>query len=240
MRTVIGTVVVAALCLTGSMATAGRIVLAEDDWTLSDTGFNAPNDPGAFAANVAAWFTGGQAGSFLAYSNNFGLTGSLLGTAMETAGHTWTVSTAGPLDLARLTPYDGVFLSVAYTTGVDIAALQQYVDGGGAVYLYAGAGSVAMWNDFLLPYGLAYATGYNPLVGNRPIDSDHPLFAGVDSLYDYNGNDVYDLDPADPANEILVTSQGRGLYAVYDSSVPEPATAALLVIGAAVLARKRR
>ena len=64
---------------------AGMIVLANDEWTLSETGYShTVSDPGVFATNVAGWFTGGSAGNFLAYSSNFGLTGSSL--AFRTMG----------------------------------------------------------------------------------------------------------------------------------------------------------
>ncbi len=68
-------------------AQAGKIVVANDDWTLSNTGFIAPNDPDVFATNVAAWFTGGGTGSFLAYCNAHGLTESSLANAITGAGH---------------------------------------------------------------------------------------------------------------------------------------------------------
>ena len=92
-------------------AQAGRIVVANDEWTLSNSGFFAPNDPGIFATNVASWLGGAGPRDFLAFSNNFGLTGSSLASAMTGAGHTWTVTTASAqFALANLQNFDGVFL----------------------------------------------------------------------------------------------------------------------------------
>ena len=34
-------------------ALAGKIVVANDEWTLGNPGFFSPNDPGKFAVNVA-------------------------------------------------------------------------------------------------------------------------------------------------------------------------------------------
>ena len=82
--------------VSGSLA-AGRIVVSHDDLVLADGGVHEPSDPGVFAKNVASWFTGGRAGRFLAYSDNQGLTGNLLISAMVSAGHTWVVSTSTPL-----------------------------------------------------------------------------------------------------------------------------------------------
>ncbi len=129
-------ILIAALLL-GLSAHAGKIVVNNDEWTLSNSGWSAPNDPGIFATNVATWFTGGGTGSFLAYSTNFGLTGSALNSAITTAGHTWTVSTAVTFDLPTLLGYDGVFLM---GNAADNSVLTQYVNAGGNVYLGAGTG----------------------------------------------------------------------------------------------------
>jgi hypothetical protein len=91
-------------------ANAGKIVLANDEWTLSDYGYGqSVSDPGVFATNVASWFTDGTTGNFLAYSSNFGLTGSSLANSMTSTGNSWTVSTSTTFDLATLSAYDGIF-----------------------------------------------------------------------------------------------------------------------------------
>ena len=198
----------------------GKIVVVNDDWVLSNTGFAAPNDPGTFATNVAAWFTGGRPGKFHAYSDHFGLTGSSLASAMTSAGHTWTTGTAGfTFDLATLQEYDGIFLLVA---PADNQVLIDYVESGGNVYLaYSGDGSHLdeQYNTFVNHFGLGLGVINNGIVGNVAVSSPHPIFAGVDSLYNVNGSDIVDLAPADPRQTILVSQNGHGLYAVYDEAV---------------------
>ena len=95
------------------------------------------------------------------------------------------------------------------------------------------------WNPFLNAFGLRSAPVYNGIAGNIPINSPHPIFAGVSQLYQNNGNSITDLEPANPNNEVLVFSQdGQGLYAVY--IVPEPASLLALGVGLAGVAGLRR
>jgi hypothetical protein len=219
-------------------AQAGKIVLTNDEWTLSDSGFGVPNDPGRFALNVANWFTGSTTGnSFLVYTSNFGLTGGSLSSVMTGAGNTWTVTTGVPQNLATLQSYAAVFLA---GTVFDNNELIQYVNGGGNVFLEGGTGlggaaaEAAQWNTFLNAFGLGFGSVYNGVGGDIPINSSHPIFAGVDHLYQNNGNDTLDINASDPSAQVLVTSGVHGLYAVYESvSVPEPGT--LLLLGAALL-----
>ena len=194
----------------------GRIVASNDDWIFSDVGFTPPNDPGIFALNIASWFTGGRTGKFLVYSTHIYLTGSQLANTMISAGHTWTVNTSVTFDLATLTQYDGVFLGF---TPVDNNILIDYVNAGGNVYVFSGAGSEAgKWNTFLQHFGLQFEAVNNNISGNIPVSSTHPLFAGVDYLYMNIGASVIDLDPTDPRNEIIAVYQGQGLFGVYDPS----------------------
>lgn len=217
---------------------AGVIILANDEWTLSNSGFSGLNDAGVFATNIAAEFADNQPGDFLAYSSNFGLTQNLLADAMTNAGHSWTVSTAVTFDLPTLLTYDGVFLA---GNAADNNILTDYVNAGGNVYLAGGTGwggafaEANRWNPFLNNFGLAFGTFYNGVGGSIPINSPHPIFDGVDYLYQDNGNDTLDLISNGANTEVLVsTSNGHGLYAIYDSNsnvVPEPSSILLLIIG---------
>ena len=78
---------------------------------------------------------------------------------------------------------------------------------------------------------------WNDIHGNIPIVSTHPIFSGVDTLYHDWGQDILDLAPGDPNNEIVATYNGHALYAVF---TPEPATLSLLALGGFALLRRRR
>ena len=249
-------VLASALCgalVVGGSAEAGLIVVANDEWTLSDAGFSGPNDPGTFATNVAAWFTGGGPGTFHAYSTNFGLTESSLATAMTGAGHTWTTGTGITFDLPTLLTFDGIFLAGSSGSGAaNNAVLIAYVSAGGNVYLAGGTGTdfsgsaaaeAAAWNTFLNAFGLEFASTYNGSTTNLAVSSPHPIFVGVDSLFQSNGNSIVDLAPLDPQNQILVGLSPDGLYAVFDpqvAPVPEPSTISLGILGLLGLAARYR
>jgi hypothetical protein len=212
--------------LSGAAFADGRIVVAHDEWTLSNNGFSSAPATPQFVTNVANWFTHGVPGNFRAWSNNWGFTQSSLAQTMTNAGHSWTVSVAGTFDLATLQQYDAVFLGCHFT-GTDAAVLTAYVHGGGNVYLCAGAGGAAAaatnWNPFLANFGLAYASVFNGFAGLEPISNSHPIFAGVSGLYENNGNSITDTTPGDPSSLVLVSESGQGIYAVYDGAQPPAA-----------------
>jgi len=187
-----------------------------------------------------------NSGNFLAYSSNFGLTGSSLQSSMTSAGHSLTVTTGISFDLATLSTYDGVYLA---GDAADNTVLIDYVNAGGNVYLAGGTGwggalaEANRWNDFLNYFGMGFGTSYNGVVGNIAINSTHEIFQGVDHLYQNNGNDTLDIDISNPNSQVLLSYNGHGLYAVYDdvaTSIPEPAALLLLCAGLLSLTLVRR
>ncbi len=211
----------------------GKIVVNHDEWTLGNTGFDDA-DGKAFALNVASWFTGGRTGNFLVYSNdqfyNPAGDGYELQQAMTAAGHGWTVSNAGPLDVDTwLNNYDGVFL--AGPPPLDNQKLIDYVERGGNIYLAGGtadffggaAAEAAAWNTFLHHFNLDYAGEYDPICYAVPVTSSHPIFTGVTSLFYCNGNSVSKTDPTDQNADVLESAVHEGdtygLIAVYDVAV---------------------
>ncbi|MUG91822.1 hypothetical protein F7734_04780 [Scytonema sp. UIC 10036] len=197
----------------------GKIVVNADEWTLSNTGFTQAPDTATFVTNIAKWFTGGRStGKFHAYSTNFGLTESVLAQTIAKAGYTWTTGKIIKFDLPTLLTYDGIFLCGDLA---DNQVLIDYVKAGGNVYLGAGTGAggpqqeADRWNTFLNAFGLKLLGVYNEISGNQPVNSSHPIFAGVKAIYQNNGNSIVDLDPASQTNQILLThTTGQGLIAV--------------------------
>ena len=244
-----------AICITGH-AQAGFLVVNSDEWTLSDTGFANSPTTDVFINNVTNLFSGDSPGNFLAYSTNFGLTGSALASAVTGAGHSWTVSTAVTFDVPSLMAYDGVFLGALPT--VDQTVLIDYLNAGGNAYIMAGTGTVggpgpeaAAWNDVLALGGLAFdSTWCCSTVVAPPTDATHPLLDGVDDLFFNFGNPVMDLDTPGTNGEILFTYSGYGMLglasfgelpppSVY-SPVPTPPMAILLGLGLLMIGGRRR
>jgi hypothetical protein len=205
---------------------SGKIIVANDEWTLSDSGFsNAPEDAKLFTQNIVNYFTGGKKGSFLGYSNNFSVTGSKLAEALISDGHQWTVNTNVPFTLETLQQYDGVFVG---GFSADNQVLIDYVNNGGNVYVTAGTGALGgatdeanAWKDFLNNFGLLFANQFNNIQGTIPINpSPHPIFSRIKELYQNNGNTIIDLDTNDNQGILIAkTNNGQGLYAVYDPNL---------------------
>jgi hypothetical protein len=203
---------------------AGRIVVHNDEWPLSDAGFSTPGtQAGQFALNVANFLTGGVPGRFLFFSTNFGLTGAALSNTLTGAGHTVVVSTSEPFTLENLQTFDAVFL--AGNAPAVASVLTDYVNAGGNVYLASGtitfgtaAAEAAFWNPFLNNFGLSLASVWNTIVGVVPIASADPLFAGVTGLYQDRGNSITDLAPGDPRSRIILTFGSQGLVAVFSDA----------------------
>ena len=219
-------------------AAAGRIVLANDEWPLSNTGFSNSPSVENYIQNIANLFADGGSGTFHAYSTNFGLTESSLAAAFSSAGHTLTTGTGITFNVPTLLTYDGVFF--AGEPG-NISVLTDYVNAGGNVYLAGGTTSNApvvanFWNPFLNSFGLGFESVINVDIGGavEPIESTHPIFANVTDIYQAGGQGVLDIDPNNLQNQVLEFNEaGTGLYALYDSSlaIPIPAVAWLFPVG---------
>lgn len=212
-----------ALCALTSLARAqsiGRIVVANDEWTLSDTGYTtaAAGSTDRFVQNVCQWFAGASGGQFLAWSANFGLTGASFAASVNT-NHTLTVdsvTTSPTMTLSMLMGYDGVFVG-GTELAIDPALLAQYVYEGGNVYICGGTGAPGtQWHDFLQPFGLAFSSTTNGVTGSVVLppqsSSTHPLLQGVTELYQNNGHAIAQVGGG-IATQILQSDATGGQYA---------------------------
>jgi hypothetical protein len=201
----------------------GKILVAHDEYALSDHGFTVAPGARQFALNVGAWLANGRPGRFLVHSSSPGLTGTRLAQTMERAGHDWTVDADAELTLSTLLQYDAVFIG---GDEVDNALLIDYVRAGGGVFLVGGTGlggnvfEAAHWNMFLGAFGLRFDPNYN--VARQPgvyaVPANEPLFRGVGSLYEQVGNTITRVSATDPNTRILMSDGRLGLYATYQTS----------------------
>lgn len=218
-------------------APTGRIVVNNDEWVITDTGFAQSPFAGAFARNLADFLTGGKPGArFFAYTNtvpdsvHFAYTGTSLAQVMAQAGHTFVKSPVFPATVAEMLQYDAIFLSANL---VNNQLLIDYVEAGGSIYLSAGTKwcgcqaevEAGWWNAFLNHFGLNYTFPYNGVTGTLPISSEHPLLAGIDSLYFGNGNSITLLTDqngdTEPYAQIVHKRGAHGLLAVYGNQANE-------------------
>jgi hypothetical protein len=197
---------------------AGRIIVAHDEWPLSDYGFHAAPAAERFALNVADFFTGGtRPGRFLVYSTNWGLTGAALAATMRSAGHTWVMKDPSAAPYEEFGQYDAVFVG---QNSVPARRLTDYVNAGGGVYVMSGTGygvADSNWNTFLGSFGLKLSVGYNNVDGVTTIQSSHPLFEDVTSLLSSTGNSVSVLS-AYPGGEVLVVEGADGLFGIFTAT----------------------
>ena len=206
---------------------SGKIVVNNDEWTITDAGFRRAPDTGQFVRNIASWFTGGQPGNFLRYGHNHVSTDTQLAATMVAAGNSWTDDKSIPFTLSNLLQYDGIFLE---GIPVDNQVVIDYVNVGGNVYVAGGAQDqpggapqeAAQWNTFLRAYGLQFEPTYNGIVGVIPINSIHPVFSGVHGLYQLNGSSIDELNPSSPDTEVFTFGTGQGLYAVVSQACDTP------------------
>ncbi|GAB5562177.1 MAG: hypothetical protein SynsKO_38240 [Synoicihabitans sp.] len=205
-----------------------QIVVNNDEWTFSDFGLDRAPSASNFALNIADQFSGGENGSFLVYSDDFGLVEEQLEQLMTSAGHSWEITTTLPLNLSVLKGYDGVFLNAE---PVDNQLLIEYVEAGGNVYVCGGRanGSDAeAWNTFLAHFGLGFG-GTTPIIGTIPVTVVHPLFDGVLGLYYQTGDSVILTESAGSQAMILQSENGAGLIGLWSGGV-----ASIQLIGSAL------
>jgi hypothetical protein len=214
-------VVVASLWLltvlvVSTASATGKVIAANDEWPLSDSGFQRAPDTARFALNLADFFTSGHPGRFLVYSTNWGLTGNRLAATMRGAGHSWTVKSPLAWPNEDLSQYDAVFVG-QNPDAVQAARLINYVSRGGNVYVMSGTGhgnADTRWNSFLRAFGLRFSSRTNGLTDVTPITSSHPLFEGVRSLLFITGNDV-EVDTTYSGGAVVASVGNVGVFGLF-------------------------
>jgi hypothetical protein len=221
-------------------AFAGHIIVNNDDFPLSNTGFvnaGATNTTN-FAQNAALYLTGVSSGAAIWLdSDNLSLAQSDLQGALS--AYTLTDTGFSSFTLSTLQNYSAVFLGGDNLTSAEEAALIAYINGGGGVYIAAGTGAIgndtaaaeaAQWNAVINTFQLSLASVYNGFTGDIATNGSNPILNGVAQLYYNNGNSV---SSTGPNGLIITTNQGQGLIGIYNptAAVPEPSTM-LLVAGA--------
>lgn len=210
---------------------AGVIIVTNDEWTVSDTGFtNAREDTEYFVRNIADLFAPDGSGAFHAYSDFFCYQGVRLGQTLVSLGHTYSVGTDFEFTTENIGQFNGLFFAAHYLNSDEIDVLKDYVHHGGSVYIaggtrFGGAEREAQaWNAFLEDFGLEFVPRYNDIHGNIDVSaSDSPLFANVTELYQNNGSSITGAG-------VLVSHDGEGLYAMVDVN-PVPIPSALFLLG---------
>jgi hypothetical protein len=200
----------------------GRVGVAHDVNTLSTSMAGAQE--ARFATNVARFLTANRPTKnlllFLAGTDGARDYATIVQQALRDSGYTVTVTQDYATAYAG---YDAVFVGLknATFTGLDNAALVDYVLAGGGVYLFGGvdmnaAGEAAVWATFLGTWGLSFGSPYNGYY-SVPITETHPIFAGVTTLKCGLGSPIRAGTLAPNANIIQTTAQG-GVYAVVEAS----------------------
>lgn len=209
----------------------GRIVVSHDVNTLSSQ-YGGPQEQ-QFAVNVAKFLIGANSGNILAIESNPNDMkrnyAPEVKDALTSAGYNVTYSNTSDHSLTELMAYDAVFVGIIWPppyTMIDNTVLTDYVNHGGNVYIFSGAGSepessleASLLNPFLKNFGLMFdASRYNQ-IRDRTINitSNHPIFDGVTALRADNGQSIIDLG-TDSRAQIVQLEENQGIYAVFDPS----------------------
>lgn len=239
---------------------AGALVVSHDSATLNSA------SPGVarFSQNLVQFLDrdGTPGGRVLVFNrqeslgNNARLEDTLFGSAVAGLGYSLSEGDANRFTLDQLDDFDAVLFAgrIRDSQGRDAKdddVIVQYLAGGGGVYIAFGTPidpvvEAAYWNSLLDDYGIAAVGSLNNRVGLVGGGSG-PLFAGVDSLFAGNGQDLR-LTGGNPLARIDQLAPGSATLGLVASieipapvvAVPEPGGLALAGLALLSLAARRR
>lgn len=230
---------------------AGTLVVAGDEWVLTDHAYADPYKAGtsAFVANLAATF-GGE--SYLILTGNSTTYGALnqVAAQFEALGKSVTLADGLAADLGG---YDAVFHIGQQLTST--ANLSSYVASGGNLYVSLGSGwygnavgEANFWNPFLNSYGLHAGNTWFSSTNLVPstVTSGPPEVTSL--LWGY-GQSIEPLSNSDGISYVRgsftfgptdIGLIGTSKMLVNASAVPEPATWATMILGVALVGANMR
>lgn len=215
------------LVFSGLVASAHgtRVVVLGDDWPLSDYAFDASRQESQdLAAWIAGFFAGESVASFLVVSDSppvipfghRGVNGSELALFMQSLGHSWNAEPDAEFTFSNLSQYQAVFLSGSRgTAAAETAALTQYVQAGGGVFVAGGTGDLGnaaeeaeawapLLSEFGLKLGAAWFGGDAGSLSEVPTAAVPPASLGVSSVIWSMGQLATVLDSMDPLTDVAL------------------------------------
>jgi len=208
----------------------GRIVVSHDVNPLSTS--IADTQAEAFAVNCADWMTEVATGPkrlllFECATEPLRDYSPGVEAALVGAGYDITVTRDISLTINDFMAYDAVFFGLRVPEGGGLSQpdLIQYVVSGGSVYVYGGATDGILddrdaTNEFLAAFGMEFNACCTTPVTPITITGTHPIFDGITVLPSGVGQDVININPADPRTlEVEVLPNGLVVYAVFDGTL---------------------
>jgi hypothetical protein len=251
----LGALLLACICLAAALhaqAGAGAIVVSSDEWFTSNIGINKPCcQDTLFATNIARFLVPLGGTILIQSQTSIGLGGTSLKALLTGMGASFIYEDPCDNDFLLGVTFDAIFVSGNPANCMySPLALVAYVKGGGHVFLELGTGvdEVAIWNQFLTPFGLNVTAPPNNIsdkVSTSSFQSALPfgnvLFGPgnvscsfgspcppVNNVYYINGRDISQVVPTESCNveahgqvfSELIGTQIHGLYAALKCCPP--------------------
>lgn len=210
-------------CFATSLAKAATVIVAGDEWLLSNQAFvQNPSNAREFAINVASSLSGIEY-LIIEDANLTRPYGTEFQSVLSALGKNLTVNPGEPFSSELLEGVDAIFLAgnVGSGAGMNADILNTFVLGGGDVYLSLATGNFESaaaeanaWNPFLNQFGLTADSSFFPSKSTLNISTTkdgHLLENNVESLTWGFGQEITAFAP--PA-EVAINGQFGGALGV--------------------------